>query len=48
MERTLIAINLPNIVSIAIAGALGYLLITVIAQILMSRSPVATANAAGF
>ena len=38
MERTLIAFNLPNVITITIMAALGYAAFGVFSQLLMRRS----------
>lgn len=37
MERTLISFNLPNIVTITLMAALGYMLLAVVSQVLLQR-----------
>jgi hypothetical protein len=37
MERTLISFNLPNIITITLMAALGYMLLAVVAQVMQSR-----------
>lgn len=38
MERTLIAWNLPNIITITIMAALGYAILAALAQFFLNRS----------
>jgi hypothetical protein len=48
MERTLIAFNLPNIVTVTIMAALGYVVLAALAQFFLKRQPSAAPAAGGF
>jgi hypothetical protein len=41
MERTLIAFNLPNVITIVLMAALGYALLGVVSQIFLQRTQAA-------
>lgn len=48
MDRTMISFNLPNIISITLMAAIGYLIVTAVMQVMMKGSGAApAANASG-
>lgn len=47
MERTLIAFNLPNVITITLMAALGYVALTGISQFMMRRGIGAAPSAMG-
>lgn len=47
MERTLIAFNLPNIITITLMAALGYVVLAAISQFVLQRGTTAAPSAAG-
>jgi hypothetical protein len=47
MERTLIAFNLPNIISIVLMAALGYVVLTALAQVFIRQQTTAAPSAVG-
>jgi hypothetical protein len=38
MERTLISFNFPNVVTVTLMAALGYMLLAVVSQVIQQRS----------
>jgi len=42
MERTLISFNLPNMVSVVLMAAVGYVLLAFVASVLTKGQPVAS------
>lgn len=48
MDRTMISFNLPNIISITLMAAIGYLIVTAVMQVMMKGGGAAPAtNASG-
>jgi hypothetical protein len=47
MERTLIAFNLPNIITITLMAAIGYTILGVASQVLQRNSTTAAPSAMG-
>lgn len=47
MERTLIAFNLPNVISITIMAALGYVVLTALAQVFLQGRTTAAPSGQG-
>jgi hypothetical protein len=41
MERTMLSFNLPNIISITLMAALGYVILTAVAQLFLSKQAAA-------
>lgn len=38
VDRTMISFNFPNIISVTLMAALGYMLLAVVSQVLLNRS----------
>ena len=47
MERTLISFNLPNVITVTLMAALGYVLLAVVSQVLLRRGIGLPASAVG-
>jgi hypothetical protein len=48
MERTLIAFNLPNVLTITLMAALGYVVLTAISQFVLQRGGAAPSSVGGY
>ena len=48
MERTMLSFNLPNIISITIMAALGYVILAAISQLFLNRQAAAPSALGGY